>query len=52
MSGWIETQQLPSSAQISHERGSKYAEEIGAVFMETSALNATNVEEIFMLLSK
>ena len=37
--------------QISRQRGAEYAQEVDAIFMETSALNATNVEEIFVQIS-
>ena len=41
-----------SLSQISRQKGAEYAQEVDAIFMETSALNATNVEEIFVQISK
>lgn len=38
--------------QISTEEGKGFAEEIGAVFSETSALTATNVAELFVEIGK
>ena len=42
----------PPSPQIPHDKGEKYAAQVNALFCETSALNATNVEELFIQISK
>ena len=39
-------------SQISYDKGEKYAAQVNALFCETSALNATNVEELFIQISK
>ena len=39
-------------SQISYDKGEKYAAQINALFCETSALDATNVEELFIQISK
>ena len=49
MNVYIDSLLLP---QISRQRGAEYAQEVDAIFMETSALNATNVEEIFVQISE
>lgn len=38
--------------KISYEQGQSYASEVNAIFAETSALTAKNVEEIFIEISK
>jgi GTPase SAR1 family protein len=38
---------LQQDRRVSKEDGCKYAEEIGAFYMEVSAREATNVEELF-----
>jgi Ras-related protein Rab-22 len=43
---------LEEKREISRQRGAEYAQEVDAIFMETSALNATNVEEIFVQISR
>lgn len=34
--------------QISYAQGKEFAEKVNAIFFETSALKATNIEEIFV----
>ncbi|XP_065913359.1 ras-related protein Rab-22A-like [Dysidea avara] len=43
---------LTENREISTEEGKGFAEEIGAVFSETSALTATNVAELFVEIGK
>ena len=38
--------------QILYGRGEQYAHEVGAIFCETSALESTNVEELFVQISE
>lgn len=38
--------------KISYEQGQSYASDVNAIFAETSALTAKNVEEIFIEISK
>jgi len=38
--------------QILYGRGEQYAQEVGAIFCETSALESTNVEELFVQISE
>ena len=38
--------------QISYSRGEQYAAQVSAIFTETSALEATNVEELFVQISE
>lgn len=38
--------------QIQFSRGEQYAQQVSALFCETSALDATNVEELFIQISK
>ena len=40
------------SSQISYDKGEKYAAQINALFCETRSLNVTNVEELFIQISK
>ena len=38
--------------QVQFSRGEHYAQQVNALFCETSALDATNVEELFIQISK
>ena len=38
--------------QITYDKGEEYAQKVNALFCETSALNATNVEELFIKISE
>ena len=40
------------SSQVQLSRGEQYAQQVNALFCETSALDATNVEELFIRISK
>lgn len=39
---------LVHTLQISYAQGREFAEKVNAIFFETSALKATNIEEIFL----
>ena len=43
---------LESKREVSTETADLYAQEIGAIYLETSAKNSTNVSEIFAEISK
>ena len=43
---------LLSLSQVSYQQGQNYASEVNAIFAETSALTAKNVEEVFIEISK
>lgn len=43
---------LEEKREITYSRGEHYAQEVNAIFCETSALDATNVEELFVKISK
>ena len=38
--------------QIPYSKGEQYAAQVNAIFTETSALEATNVEELFVQISE
>lgn len=38
--------------QVPYSRGEQYAQQVDALFCETSALTAKNVEELFVKISK
>ena len=38
--------------QIPYSKGEQYAQQVNAIFVETSALEATNVEEVFVHISE
>lgn len=42
----------PVPIQISFSKGEQYAQQVNAIFVETSALEATNVEEVFVHISE
>lgn len=43
---------LSTLSQIQVSRGEQYAQQVDALFCETSALDATNVEELFIQISE
>ncbi|KAJ2171673.1 GTP-binding protein of the rab/ypt, partial [Coemansia sp. RSA 560] len=43
---------LDDKRTVSHEEGLRYADEVGALFFETSAQNGHNVNELFEALAK